>query len=52
MFVLELAAEALRNLARHKLRSLLTTLGIIFGVASVMSMVAVYTPSVSPPETV
>ena len=41
MFVLELIAEALRNLARHKLRSFLTTLGIIFGVASVLSMVAI-----------
>ena len=40
MYVLELIAEALRNLRRHKLRSLLTTLGIIFGVASVLSMVA------------
>ena len=40
MFLLELIAEALRNLARHKLRSLLTTLGIVFGVASVLSMVA------------
>jgi len=41
MFLLELLREALRNLARHKLRSLLTTLGIIFGVASVLSMVAI-----------
>ncbi len=41
MFVLELITEALRNLARHKLRSLLTTLGIVFGVASVLSMIAV-----------
>ena len=40
MFLLELAAEALRALARHKLRSFLTTLGIVFGVASVLSMVA------------
>ncbi|MBN2447361.1 MAG: ABC transporter permease [Phycisphaerae bacterium] len=40
MFLLELASEAVRNLGRHKLRSLLTTLGIIFGVASVLSMVA------------
>ena len=40
MFLLELAHEAIRNLGRHKLRSLLTTLGIIFGVASVLSMVA------------
>lgn len=41
MFLLELLQEALRNLARHKLRSFLTTLGIIFGVASVLSMVAI-----------
>ena len=40
MFVVELIIEALRNLSRHKLRSLLTMLGIIFGVASVLSMVA------------
>ncbi len=36
----ELVREALRNLGRHKLRSLLTMLGIIFGVASVLSMVS------------
>ncbi len=41
MFAPELAIEALRNLSRHKLRSLLTMLGIIFGVASVLSMVAI-----------
>jgi putative ABC transport system permease protein len=41
MFGLELINEALRNLGRHKLRSLLTTLGIIFGVASVLAMVAI-----------
>jgi len=41
MFIFELISEALRNLARHKLRSFLTTLGIIFGVASVLSMVAI-----------
>jgi putative ABC transport system permease protein len=40
MFLFELIREALRNLARHKLRSFLTALGIIFGVASVMSMVS------------
>jgi putative ABC transport system permease protein len=39
-FILELIAEALRNLSRHKLRSFLTALGIIFGVASVMSMMS------------
>ena len=36
----ELIVEALRNLWRHKLRSLLTALGIIFGIASVMSMMS------------
>jgi putative ABC transport system permease protein len=36
----ELIREALRNLMRHKLRSLLTALGIIFGIASVISMVS------------
>jgi putative ABC transport system permease protein len=36
----ELITEAMRNLARHKLRSLLTALGIIFGIASVISMVS------------
>jgi putative ABC transport system permease protein len=41
MFLFELISEALRNLSRHKLRSFLTTLGIIFGVASVLSMVAI-----------
>ncbi|MEZ5964970.1 MAG: ABC transporter permease [Planctomycetota bacterium] len=40
MIVQELVVEALRNLGRHKLRSLLTALGIVFGVASVMAMVA------------
>ncbi len=38
--ILELIREAVRNLARHKLRSLLTVLGIVFGIASVVSMVA------------
>jgi len=38
--LLELIREALRNLGRHKLRSFLTALGIIFGVASVMSMIS------------
>jgi putative ABC transport system permease protein len=37
---LEMIAQALRNLARHKLRSFLTALGIIFGIASVMAMVS------------
>ena len=38
--LLELVREALGNLARHKLRTFLTALGIIFGVASVMSMIS------------
>jgi len=40
MILQELVVEALRNLGRHKLRSFLTALGIVFGVASVMAMVA------------
>ncbi len=39
-YILELVREALGNLARHKLRTFLTALGIIFGVASVMSMIS------------
>src|SRR5262245_29448393 len=38
--MIELIREALRNLSLHKLRTFLTALGIIFGVASVMSMVS------------
>ena len=38
--ILELVAQSLRNLFRHKLRSFLTALGIIVGIASVMSMVS------------
>jgi putative ABC transport system permease protein len=34
-------ALAMRNLALHKLRSLLTVLGLIFGVASVVAMLAI-----------
>ena len=41
MIAPELIADALRNLARHKLRSVLTALGIIFGIASVVLMVSV-----------
>jgi len=41
MLALELAADGVRNLSRHKLRTGLTALGIIFGVASVLAMVAV-----------
>ena len=40
MIVVELCREAIRNLARHKLRSFLTTLGITIGVASVIAMVS------------
>ena len=40
MILPELAGDALRNLARHKLRSFLTALGIMFGIASVMAMIA------------
>jgi putative ABC transport system permease protein len=39
-YLIELVTEALRNLSRHTLRSFLTALGIIFGVASVMSMMS------------
>ncbi len=41
MIAPELVSDALRNLARHKLRSFLTALGIIFGIASVVLMVSV-----------
>ena len=41
MIVPELVTDAVRNLARHKLRSFLTALGIIFGIASVVLMVSV-----------
>ncbi|MEW6743135.1 MAG: ABC transporter permease [Planctomycetota bacterium] len=40
MMLFEFVREALKNLRRHKLRSFLTTLGIVFGIASVMSMVS------------
>ncbi len=40
-FLLETLILGLSNLALHKLRSLLTTLGIIFGVASVITMAAI-----------
>ena len=39
-YLVELVGEALRNLSRHTLRSFLTALGIIFGVASVMAMMS------------
>lgn len=37
----ELIAESMRALLRHKLRSTLTLLGVIFGVAAVIAMMAV-----------
>ncbi|HLL89839.1 MAG TPA: ABC transporter permease [Tepidisphaeraceae bacterium] len=40
-FLLETFALGLKNLRLHKLRSLLTALGIIFGVAAVIIMVAI-----------
>jgi len=40
MIIAELIIEALRNLARHKLRSLLTAMGIICGIASVTAIVS------------
>src|SRR5205823_1018309 len=40
-FLLETFRLGLKNLRLHKLRSLLTALGIIFGVAAVIIMVAI-----------
>src|SRR5205814_1863683 len=40
-FLIETFILGLKNLRLHKLRSLLTTLGIIFGVAAVIIMVAI-----------
>src|SRR5688572_381205 len=40
-FLLETFVLGLKNLHLHKLRSLLTALGIIFGVAAVIIMVAI-----------
>ncbi|MGE5609856.1 MAG: ABC transporter permease [Bacillota bacterium] len=40
-FLFETFALGLKNIRLHKLRSLLTTLGIIFGVAAVIIMVAI-----------
>ena len=39
--VLEIIRLGIRNIVLHKLRSFLTTLGIIFGVAAVISMLAI-----------
>jgi len=41
LFLLETLRLGLKNLLLHKLRSLLTALGIIFGVAAVITMVAI-----------
>jgi putative ABC transport system permease protein len=40
-FVTELVKDSLRNLVRHKVRSTLTLLGVVFGIASVITMLAV-----------
>jgi len=40
-FLVETFVLGLKNLRLHKLRSLLTALGIIFGVAAVIIMVAI-----------
>jgi putative ABC transport system permease protein len=41
MTLRETIALALRSVARHKLRTFLTTLGVVFGTASVISMVSI-----------
>jgi putative ABC transport system permease protein len=41
MFLVETFILGIKNLRLHKLRSLLTALGIIFGVAAVIIMVAI-----------
>ena len=41
LFLVETFVLGLKNLRLHKLRSLLTALGIIFGVAAVIIMVAI-----------
>ena len=38
---LETLPSAVSNLARHKLRTLLTMLGIVFGVGAVISMLSI-----------
>lgn len=40
-WILELAVDGARNLFRHKLRSLLTLLGVMFGVGAVVTMMAI-----------
>ena len=39
--LLDMIREALRNLARHKLRTLLTLLGVLIGVAAVITMLGI-----------
>ena len=41
MLVRDLVAMSFRNLLLHKMRSLLTSLGVIFGVGSVIAMLAI-----------
>ena len=41
MLILDLLRMALRSLISHKLRTFLTALGIIIGVASVISMISI-----------
>lgn len=41
MFIFEIIRLGLSNLSRHKLRSVLTALGIILGVAAVIAMVSI-----------
>ena len=41
LWALELAKDGSRNLVRHKLRSTLTLLGVVFGVGAVITMLAI-----------
>ncbi|MDA0322577.1 MAG: ABC transporter permease [Verrucomicrobia bacterium] len=40
-WMIELVRDGLRNLVRHRVRSTLTLLGVVFGIASVTTMIAV-----------
>ncbi len=40
-WAMELARDGIRNLRRHKLRSTLTLLGVVFGVGAVVTMLAI-----------
>jgi putative ABC transport system permease protein len=40
-WIIELVRDGLRSLVRHRIRSTLTLLGVIFGIASVTTMIAV-----------